>query len=60
MQVSKLKRHVRNDELTKNDLVSIETESYIKTIFKKETFFSIFIELAPIFDLIYDDLKTKL
>ena len=44
-------------ELTKTDVSVIETDTFLKSIYKQETFFSLFAEQSSLYDLIWEHLK---
>ena len=58
-QVNEIQNRVNNSsgELTKTDVGVIETETFLKSIYKQETFFSLFAEQSGLYDLIWEHLK---
>ena len=56
-QVVSIKEKIMAGEASQSDLGDIETETFMKSIFREETFFSLFAEQKGLYDLIYQRLK---
>ena len=51
------KINTNTGELTKAEVEDIETETFTKSIFREETFFSLFAEQSGLYDFIWERLK---